>query len=143
MDEISIQFGKGLAQNFTAKDGREMVRVKIPNTDPEDKRSWASFVLPAKAVHENKFGKGLWAKIPAEGTTNLVRPVPAGEKDGRTVWENQRETVTNAELKTRVEAYKTASRDSVLDKLHGSGEKAPVNPVKPAKPKTRDAGMEI
>ncbi len=143
MEEISIQFGKGLAEPFTAKDGREMMRIKIPNPDNEDRRPWASFVLPAKAVHENKFGKGLWAKIPAEGTTSLVRPVPAGEKDGRRVWENRRETVPNAELKSRVEAYKTANRDSVLGKLHGSGEKAPADPVKTAKTKSRNAGMEI
>ncbi|MDY4692464.1 MAG: hypothetical protein SO401_02675 [Blautia sp.] len=24
-------------------------------------------MLPAKAVHENQYGKGLWTKIPADG----------------------------------------------------------------------------
>lgn len=37
-----------------------------------------SFVLPAKAVHQNQYGKGLWAKIPADGHTTLTKPYMAG-----------------------------------------------------------------
>ena len=64
-EEVTIKFGKGLAEPFQSKDGREFMRITIPNQDPADKTPWASFVLPAKAVHENQYGKGLWAKIPA------------------------------------------------------------------------------
>ena len=53
---------------FTAKDGREMLKIVIPNADRSDHTPWASFVLPAKAVHENQYGKGLWAKVPADGS---------------------------------------------------------------------------
>jgi len=59
---------KGLAEPFQSKDGREFMRISIPNQDPTDKTPWASFVLPAKAVHENQYGEGLWAKIPADGS---------------------------------------------------------------------------
>ena len=80
-DVISIKFGKGLAEPFTAKDGKEFMRITIPNQDPADKTPWASFVLPAKAVHENQYGKGLWAKIPAEGTTTVSKPTLQGQDE--------------------------------------------------------------
>ena len=36
-EEVSIKFGKGLAEPFTSKDGREFTRIRIPNQDPKDK----------------------------------------------------------------------------------------------------------
>ena len=80
MEEISIKFGKGLAEPFTGKDGKEYMRILIPNQDKGDHTPWASFVLPAKSVHENKYGKGLWAKIPADGTTTVTKAVQVGEQ---------------------------------------------------------------
>ena len=71
-EEVTIKFGKGLAEPFTSKDGKEFMRITVPNQDPADKTPWASFVLPAKAVHENQYGKGLWAKIPADGKTTVT-----------------------------------------------------------------------
>ena len=56
------------------------MRIMIPNQDQSDKTPWASFVLPAKAVHENQYGKGLWAKIPADGTTVVTKPVLKGQE---------------------------------------------------------------
>ena len=53
-EEVTIKFGKGLAEPFTSKDGKEFMRITVPNQDPADKTPWASFVLPAKAVHENQ-----------------------------------------------------------------------------------------
>lgn len=58
-EEVTIKFGKGLAEPFTSKEGKEFLRITVPNQDPADKTPWASFVLPAKAVHENQYGKGL------------------------------------------------------------------------------------
>ena len=106
-EEVTIKFGKGLAEPFTAKDGREFTRIMIPNQDPADKTPWASFVLPSKAVHENQYGKGLWAKIPADGTTVVTKPVLVGQDEaGKNVWEDQKTKVPNRELKGMVEAYK-------------------------------------
>ncbi|MBR1758449.1 MAG: hypothetical protein IJ744_06955 [Lachnospiraceae bacterium] len=87
-EEITIKFGKGLAEPFAAKDGRELQRVLIPNEDPNDMSPWASFVLPAKSVHENQYGKGLWAKISADGTTIVTKPKLIGQEDGKNIWEN-------------------------------------------------------
>lgn len=107
-EEVTIKFGKGLAEPFTAKDGREFTRIMIPNQDPADKTPWASFVLPSKAVHENQYGKGLWAKIPADGHTVITKPVLVGQDEaGKNVWEDQKAKVPNRELKGMVEAYKT------------------------------------
>ncbi len=107
-EEVTIKFGKGLAEPFQSKDGREFMRISIPNQDPADKTPWASFVLPANAVHENKYGKGLWAKIPADGTTVVTKPVLKGQDEqGKNIWEDQKTRVPNQELKSMVEAYKT------------------------------------
>ena len=128
-EEVSIKFGKGLAEPFTSKDGREFTRIRIPNQDPKDKTPWASFVLPAKSVHENQYGKGLWAKIPADGTTVITKPTLKGQDDkGRNIWDNVKTNVPNRELKSMVEAYKTrtpqarepktdAPRESAREKL--------------------------
>ena len=107
-EEVTIKFGKGLAEPFTSKDGREFTRIMLPNQDQADKTPWASFVLSAKSVHENQYGKGLWAKIPAEGTTVVSKPVLKGKDPaGKNIWENQKTKVPNRELKGMVEAYKT------------------------------------
>lgn len=107
-EEVTIKFGKGLAEPFQSKDGREFMRIMIPNQDQSDKTPWASFVLPAKAVHENQYGKGLWAKIPADGTTVVTKPVLKGQdENGKNIWEDQKTRVPNQELKSMVEAYKT------------------------------------
>ena len=59
IEEITLHFGKGTMEPFTAKDGREMLKIVIPNADRSDHTPWASFVLPAKAVHENQYERPL------------------------------------------------------------------------------------
>ena len=125
-EEVTIKFGKGLAEPFQSKDGRELMRITIPNQDPADKTPWASFVLPAKAVHENQYGKGLWAKIPADGTTVVTKPTLQGQDEaGKNIWQDVKTQVPNKELKAMVEAYKTRApqkkeakpRESAREKL--------------------------
>ena len=68
--EVTIKFGKGLVgEPFTSKNGHELVEVKIPNADKDDHTPWASFVISPKMIHDNKFGKGVWMKLPEDGTT--------------------------------------------------------------------------
>lgn len=153
-DEISLKFGAGLAEPFTAKDGRELVKILIPNKEPGDKSPWASFVLPAKAVHENKFGKGLWAKIPADGTTTVTKPELTGQdENGKNIWTDVKREVPNKELKGMVEAYKTRSpqekqsqpRESAKAKLDAmvkdTADKLARDP-KPKRPKAK-SGQEL
>lgn len=102
-------------------------------TDCSDHSPWASFVLPAKAVHENQYGKGLWAKIPADGNITVTKPVLAGEKDGKNIWENEKKAVPNRELKGMVEFYKDQARDSVLGQLAGEEAQEHKSPVKSGK----------
>ena len=142
-EEVTIKFGKGLAEPFQSKDGREFMKIRIPNQDPADKTPWASFVLPAKAVHENQYGKGLWAKIPADGSTTVTKPVQVGEADGKRIWEDQKTAVPNRELKARVEAYKSRDRESALGKLDQlTSQVAEKLAVPSDRPKARAKGME-
>ena len=65
-------------------------------------------MLPAKAAHENQYGKGLWAKIPADGTTVVTKPMLQGQDDrGKNIWQDVKTQVPNTELKAMVESYKT------------------------------------
>ena len=148
LEEVTIKFGKGLAEPFQSKDGREFMRIMIPNQDQSDKTPWASFVLPAKAVHENQYGKGLWAKIPAEGTTVVSKPVLAGQDEaGKNIWEDQKTKVPNKELKGMVEAYKAKApqakeaqpRESAREKLDAlvKDTAAKLSPEKTPKAKSR------
>jgi len=114
-EEIAIKFGKGLAQTFTGKDGKEYMRIQIPNMDPKDKSPWQSFVVPAKSVHENQFGKGLWIKVPLDGSTTVSRNVRVGYDDnGKSQYETQKRSVPNTELKTMVEFYKAEERAQTI-----------------------------
>lgn len=154
-DEISLKFGAGLAEPFTAKDGRELVKILIPNKDPGDKSPWASFVLPAKAVHENKFGKGLWAKIPADGKTTVTKPELTGQdENGKNIWTDVKREVSNKELKGMVEVYKTRSpqdkqtepRESAKAKLDAMVKDTADKLARDSKPKNRPkakAGPEL
>ena len=81
--EVTIKFGRGLVGDpFTSKSGKELVEVKIPNPDQSDSRPWESFVISPKMIHDNKFGKGVWMKLPEDGTTRLSRSVKTGMKSG-------------------------------------------------------------
>lgn len=106
MEELTIKFAKGLAEPFTSKEGKDLMRIKIPNIDPNDHSPWMSFVLPAKAVHENQYGKGLWAKIPADGSTTVSQSVKRGEEDGKAIRERVDTVLSNKQLKSLVESYK-------------------------------------
>ena len=83
MEELTIKFSKKLCEPFTASNGREMMRIRIPNVDPADKTPWAQFVLRASQVHDNKYGKGFWAKLPVDGETLVSKPHVAGETQYR------------------------------------------------------------
>ena len=113
IEEITIKFAKGLCgEPFMSKGGKEFVRIQIPNSDPADHDPWQEFVLESKQVHENQYGKGLWAKIPADGHTTVSRPFLAGQDEkGRNIWDSKKRTVSNRELKEMVEFYKSRGRD--------------------------------
>lgn len=116
--EITIKTAKGLVgEPFKAKDGKEYCEVKIPNKDENDKSPWKSFVVRASQIHDDKFGKGKWFKLPAEGTTTVSQSVITGQDEqGKNVYENQKERVTNSELKDMVEFYKDRDRSQEQDK---------------------------
>ena len=107
-EEVTLHFGKGLCQFFTSKKGAEMARIKLSNT-PFD--SWPSFVVPAKLVHINRFGKGLWMKLPANAKTTLTISRKVTLEDGTQSWQDKKIPVDNVQLKEMVESYKKKGRE--------------------------------
>ena len=81
-EEVTIKFGEGLVgKPFMAKTGKECVGIKIPNADPADKTPWEASVVPSNRVHEDKFGKGMWMKVSADGQTRVSRSVITGQDE--------------------------------------------------------------
>lgn len=140
--EVTIKFGKGLVgEPFVSKNGKELVEVRIPNADPEDKSPWESFVISPKMIHDNKFGKGVWMKLPENGSTRLSRSVDNGvDENGKRIWNTEWRMVSNTELKSLLEAYKT--RDSVLGKLSEKKEEVAAAPKKAPKTKNQSKKHE-
>ena len=103
-EQLTITFGRGLCSFFTSKKtGKEMCAIKIPG---QGEGSWPQFVLPADRVRDSRFGKGVWARIPADGRTTLTVSRRVEAADGSTAWQKESYVVTNWELKEMVEAYK-------------------------------------
>lgn len=146
--EITLKFGKGcVGEPFTGKDGKEYVQILIPNANQDDHRSWETFVARANHVHEDKFGKGMWLKLPAEGQTTLQRSVVVGEnEDGKKEYGTEKRKVPNTELKKMVEFYKDKDkdRDSLKDKLSEKKEAASQeNSTKPPKQQNKSKEAAI
>ena len=98
-------------------------------------------------MHENQFGKGMWCKLPANGTTTLHRNVKVGQDEqGKPIWDTEKTKISNRDLKKMVEAYKDKDRDrsSMKDKI--AEKKAVVAEQKPAykaaeKSKSKEASL--
>lgn len=148
MDEITLKFGKGcVGDEFQGKDGTKYKEILVPNVDQNDKRPWQTFVVKANHVHENQYGKGMWCKLPANGTTTLHRNVKVGQDEqGKPIWDTEKTKVPNKELKKMVEAYKDRDRDRVSMKEKLPEKKAVVAEQKPAekyqtKAKSKEASL--
>ena len=57
---------------------------------------------------DSRYGKGLWAKIPADGTTVVTKPTLMSQDEaGKNIWQDVKTQVPNRDLKAMVESYKT------------------------------------
>lgn len=100
---VSIS-SKFVSDPFTAKDGKEYVRVKIPNEDRNDKSSWASIVIPPEQVSKNEDTGRAELTLKADGYSTLVKSEYKGhDENGKAVFEQKKSKISNAELKKRVE----------------------------------------
>ena len=140
--EITLKFGKGcVGEEFTGKDGNHYKEILVPNADKNDHRPWQTFVVKANHVHEDKFGKGMWIKLPAEGHTTIRRSVVVGETpDGKKQWGTEKKSVANTDLKKMVEFYKDKNRESLKGRL--SEKKEAVSQDKAEKPKEQAKAKE-
>lgn len=148
MDEITLKFGKGcVGDEFQGKDGVKYKEILVPNQDKDDHRPWQTFVVKANHVHENQYGKGMWCKLPANGTTTLHRSVKVGQDEqGKPIWDTEKTKVSNKDLKKMVEAYKDKDRDRSSMKEKLAEKKAVVAEQKPAenyqaKAKSKEAAL--
>ena len=72
-------------------------------------------------MHENQYGKGLWAKIPADGKTTVTKPTLMGQDEtGKNIWQDVRTDVPNRDLKAMVESYKTRAPQEKSAQPRGS-----------------------
>ena len=115
--EVTLKFGKGcVGDEFQGKDGNSYRQIMIPPNE-ETKQPWQTFVVKSNQVHENQYGKGMWCKLPAEGSTTVTKSVAKGvDEDGKTIWENEKTKIPNKELKKMVESYK--NKEQSQDKEH-------------------------
>ena len=143
--EVTIKFGKGLVgEPFVSKNGNELVEVKIPNSDKDDHTPWASFVVSPKLIHDNKFGKGVWMKIPEDGTTRISKPIVVGTKeDGKREWNKEVRDVPNTELKEMMESYKTKEKESLLGNLEEKKVEVANQPARQVTDKAVNKGIAI
>lgn len=87
-------------------------------------------------IHENQFGKGVWMKLPEDGTTRISKPVLTGTgTDGKNIWGSDVREVPNPEMKAMLETYKNKNRSSVLGALKEKKEEAAKAP--PAEKQTK------
>ena len=94
--------------------------MKIPNADKSDTRPWESFVISPRMIHDNQFGKGVWMKLPEDGTTRLSRMTKTGmDEAGKPVWNRETRTVSNSELKALMESHGEESPRFCLSDLSG------------------------
>ena len=140
--EVTIKFGKGLVgKPFESKNGKQLVEVSIPNKSADDHRPWQTFVTSPRMIHDNKYGKGVWMKLPEDGETKVSRSVLQGQdENGKGIWQKESRMVPNKELKSMMEAYKENSRDSVLSDL--STKKTTAEKTAPSAPK-KDSVMSL
>ena len=130
--EITLKFGKGcVGDEFQGKDGNSYRQIMIPPNE-EVKQPWQTFVVKANQVHENQYGRGMWCKLPADGSTTVTKSVAKGvDEQGKTIWENEKTKIPNKELKAMVESYKSKDKsqdksqgDSLLDKIEKKAHQA-------------------
>ena len=67
-----------MAEPFTSKTV-EFMRITVPTRSAD--KTPGVFCAARQAVHENQYGKGLWAKIPADGKTTVTKPTLMGQDD--------------------------------------------------------------
>ena len=128
VEQVTLKIPEGwVGDRFTSKSGQELVEVKIPNADRNDKSPWPSFVTDPKRLHKNKFGTGLWMKLPKNAHTTLKRRERVGaDPSGKGIYEDRMSSVPNTELKSMADAARRSSQlDSRPAERHAQQEDLP------------------
>lgn len=112
VETVTLKISEGwVGDRFTSKSGQELVEVKIPNTDRKDKTPWPSFVTDPKRLHANKFGTGLWMKLPKNAHTTLKRRERIGvDPSGKGIYEDRMSSIPNTELKSMTDSARRSAQ---------------------------------
>ena len=108
---ISLRFRRQTDEDTTWKNRNERSIIR-PSVCQGHSRATDAETLDILRAHDISQRKGLWAKVPADGTATVMKPHLAGQRDGKNIWEDEKKAVPNKELKGMVEFYKAAGRDS-------------------------------
>lgn len=106
---ITLHFARGLVGKPFTLNGIKLVTVKIPSGSG---KIWDRFVTDPAKIRDNRFGKGVWMQIPAEGKTKIcITTEQEPDEYGNRRYERRYKKIPNRELKARVEAYRTKNND--------------------------------
>ena len=111
VETIRLMVSKGwIGNQFTSKAGHELVEVKVPHADRNNKNPWPSFVTDPRSLHECRFGGAFWMDVPKNGYVTMKQPKRIGtNENGKGVYENHMTRIANTDLKTMIENVRNSS----------------------------------
>lgn len=111
---VGINFSDKLMSIFNGKDGKEYASILIP---PVGNEPWATFVIPAQFVKDDKNGHGKYAYISADAkfTVRIDKEVGV-DKDGEKQYETITEKMTGTEIKARFDQSRELYREQTPQK---------------------------
>lgn len=142
-ETVTLKFGKGcVGKQFQGKDGNQYREILVP---PDQDMPWATFVVKADQLHESRYGKGMYIKLPAKGNTTIRWSVDISPKDSQTKeWFPQQERIPNTTLKNMMEKYKERPKESIMEKLAKKKEEVKTQqPIKKNQEKSKSKEAEI
>lgn len=114
---ISFQVAQKLmTEPFTMQSGSSLVRIKIPNTDRNDKTPWASFVVNASDVKYTNDDKAT-ITLPKSGTHKIYKPIKVGiDQTGKGIYVNDKAVISNIDLKKKMDSL-NVSKVNIKDMI--------------------------
>ena len=129
---IYARVGKSLCgEPFLGKNGKELREVRVPNEDPNDKSSWATFVVGANQIHLDPYSEGRLNRISfrEDSDITLKKPIITGQdENGKTTYGSIEFKISAKDLKDRFDRMRGAFKEqheakdekpSITDKITG------------------------
>ena len=112
---IYARVGKSLCgEPFLGKNGKELREVKVPNEDPDDKSSWATFVVGANQIHLDPYSEGRLNRISfrEDSDITLKKPIITGQdENGKNVYGSFEFKMSAKDLKDQFDRMRGAFKE--------------------------------